>query len=126
MQLRRFEAEFKPRRLALAQQYRSALGGLKGLKLLTGEPGAIVPHIFPVRVLNGRREALGRFLLERQVETGIHYKPNHLLAFYGAKKGLLPVTEQLYEELLTLPLHPGLTAAEMDVIIAGVRDFFQD
>jgi dTDP-4-amino-4,6-dideoxygalactose transaminase len=125
VQLRRFESEFKPRRLALVQQYRSALGDIQGLKLLKGEPGAIVPHIFTVRVLNGRREALRQFLLERQVETGIHYKPNHLLAFYGAKRGLLPVTEQLYEEILTLPLHPGLTDAEMDVIIRGVRDFFQ-
>jgi dTDP-4-amino-4,6-dideoxygalactose transaminase len=125
VQLKRFEPELKPRRLALARQYRAALKDIPGLKLLEGEPGAIVPHIFPVRVLNGRRQALRRFLLERQVETGIHYKPNHLLAYYGGKRGLLPVTEQLYEELLTLPLHPGLTEAEMEVIIGGVQDFFR-
>jgi dTDP-4-amino-4,6-dideoxygalactose transaminase len=34
------------------------------------------------------------------------------------------VTERLYEELLTLPLHPGLKDAEIDAAIAGVMEFF--
>jgi len=126
VQLRRFEGEFKPRRLELAHKYRSALNRWAGVHLLQGEPGPIVPHIFPVRVLHGKRDGLRQFLQDRGIECGIHYKPNHLLSFYGGKNGLLPVTEQLYEELLTLPLHPGLRDEEIDHVIVSVKEFFAD
>jgi dTDP-4-amino-4,6-dideoxygalactose transaminase len=123
VQLGRFEGEFKPRRVALAQKYRRAFAGTEHLQLLAGDPGPIVPHIFPIRVLNGKRDGLRRFLQDRDIETGIHYKPNHLLSFYGGGREALPVTERLYEELLTLPLHPGLEDAEIDHTIAAVSEF---
>ena len=43
--------------------------------------------------------------------------------FTAGAENALPVTEKLYEELLTLPLHPGLTDAEIDATIAAVREF---
>jgi dTDP-4-amino-4,6-dideoxygalactose transaminase len=126
VQLRRFEGELKPRRIELAQKYRAALVGLKALRLLQGDPGPIVPHIFPIRVLNGKRDGLRQFLSDRGIESGIHYKPNHLLSYFAGQTGLLPVTEKLYEELLTLPLHPGLTDADLDHVIASVKEFLSD
>jgi dTDP-4-amino-4,6-dideoxygalactose transaminase len=126
VQLRRFEAEFKPRRIELAQKYRAALLGQKDLRLLHGDPGPIVPHIFPIRVLNGKRDGLRQFLSDRGIESGIHYKPNHLLSYFGGGKGSLPVTEKLYEELLTLPLHSGLTDADLDQVIVSVQEFLSD
>jgi len=126
VQLGRFEGEFKPRRVELAQKYRTAFSGMSGLSLFHGDPGPIVPHIFPLRVLNGKRDRLRQFLREREIETGIHYKPNHLLSFYGGGRESLPVTERLYEELLTLPLHPGLKDAEIDAAIAGVMEFLSN
>jgi dTDP-4-amino-4,6-dideoxygalactose transaminase len=126
VQLGRFEGEFKPRRIALAHKYRTAFAGRSGLLLFHGDPGPIVPFMFVIRVLNGKRDGLRQFLRQRGIETGIHYKPNHLLSFYGGGRDPLPVTEKLYEELLTLPLHPGLTDAEIDAVIAAVREFFSD
>ena len=123
VQLRRFEEELKPRRVELSQQYHAALAGTRDLQLLHGDPGPIVPHIFPIRVLNGRRDGLRQFLQARGIETGIHYKPNHLLTFYGGGREALPVTERLYEELLTLPLHPGLKDEEIDYTITAVIEF---
>lgn len=123
VQLRRFEGEFKPRRIALARQYRAALTGTANLQLFKGDPGPIVPHIFPIRVLNGKRDGLRQFLRDRGIESGIHYKPNHLLSFYGGGREALPVTERLYEELLTLPLHPGLKDDEVEVVSAAVKEF---
>jgi dTDP-4-amino-4,6-dideoxygalactose transaminase len=124
VQLRRFEGEFKPRRITLAQRYRAALTGTANLQLLHGDPGPIVPHIFPIRVLNGKRDGLRQFLLDRGIECGIHYKPNHLLSLYGGGRERLPVTERLYEELLTLPLHAALRDEEIDQVIGAVREFF--
>ena len=110
----------------MAQKYRGALTSTSPLKLFHGDPGPIVPHIFPIRVLNGKRDGLRQFLLEREIETGIHFKPNHLLSFYGGGREALPVTERLYGELLTLPLHPGLGDEEIKVVSAAVREFFSE
>lgn len=126
VQLRRFEGELKPRRVELSQKYRAALAGTANLQLLQGDPGPIIPHIFPIRVLNGRRDGLRQFLRDRGIESGIHYKPNHLLSFYGGGREALPVTERLYEELLTLPLHPGLGDEEIDSVCAAVREFLSN
>ena len=128
VQLGRFEGEFKPRRIELAQKYRTAFAGTsdRDLMLLHGDPGPIVPFMFVIRVLNGKRDGLRQFLLARGIECGIHYKPNHLLSFYGGGREALPVTEKLYEELLTLPLHPGLADAEIDAIIAAVVEFLSE
>jgi dTDP-4-amino-4,6-dideoxygalactose transaminase len=126
VQLGRFEGELKPRRVELSQKYRAALAGTDNLQLLQGDPGPIIPHIFPIRVLNGRRDGLRQFLRDREIESGIHYKPNHLLSFYGGGREALPVTERLYEELLTLPLHPGLGDEEIDSVCAAVREFLSN
>jgi dTDP-4-amino-4,6-dideoxygalactose transaminase len=125
VQLKRFDKEFKPRRIELSRRYRSTLRNVPRIELIEGEPGEIVPHIFPVRVLNRRRDTLRQFLIDKGVECGIHYKPNHLLSFYGVKKGMLPKTERLYDELMSLPLHPGLSDAEADYVIENIKEFFQ-
>jgi len=91
---------------------------------LTPPPEAeIIPHIFPVRIANGLRQAVADALAARGIPTGRHYKPNHLLSLYGGGRLSLPVTEQFFAEILTLPLHPGLTPEDVDAVcdsIAGV------
>jgi len=121
-QLARF-AEFKKKRQVRAKEYVKALSGIAGIALLKNDYDKIVPHIFPVRVLGGERDALRAHLLEQNIETGIHYYPNHLLTLFGRSRVALPVTEKIYSELLTLPLHPDLTARQQEKIIASVRGF---
>ena len=114
VQLDRFPLEFAPQRIALAQRYRERLAGIPDIALIETELGPVVPHIQPVRILNGHRDQLRNTLKDHNIETGIHYKPNHLLSFYRGRCVRLPVTEKLYEELLTLPLHPGLTVDDVN------------
>ena len=116
VQLRRFPSEFAPRRQALARRYRARLADVPGIQLLDADLDAIVPHMQPIRVLGGRRDALRARLESAGIGTGIHYKPNHLLTLFGNGHPRLPVTEQLYEELLSLPLHPELDDAAIDYI----------
>lgn len=116
-QLKRFESEFKPRRMALARRYRERLAGTGGVRWFDTDLDAVVPHILPLRILDGRREEVKRALLEQGVQCGLHYKPNHLLTRFGAGKIALPVAESLYCELLTLPLHPEVSFDEVDLIV---------
>jgi dTDP-4-amino-4,6-dideoxygalactose transaminase len=122
VQLRRLDNEFGPRRMRLAAVYRERLSDLSDLAFFrTGPDAELVPHIMPVRVLRGRRDAVKAALAEAGIPTGVHYKPNHLLSRYGGGKPSLPVTERLYSELMTLPLHPGLGEGEVEQICAALR-----
>lgn len=117
VQLRRLESEFAPARRRLADLYRARLGELPGVALLREEPEArIIPHIFPVRVLHGRKPELLAALEAAGIPAGMHYKPNHLLSLYGGGRVKLPTAERLYAELVTLPLHPGLTEEAVEQV----------
>lgn len=126
VQLRRLPGEFGPKRIALAKRYRFRLEGLPGLRLLQADPGPIIPHIFPVCITAGRRDTLREFLEREGIETGIHYKPNHLLSYYGGGKTPLPVTERVWAEMLTLPLHPGLDVPDVDRVCDRVNLFLSE
>lgn len=122
VQLTRLDAEFAPARRKLAAIYRSELADCKGLALLRQDPDSmIVPHIFPVRVLDNKKDAVVHAFEAAGIPTGVHYKPNHLLAFYGGGTRSLPVTESLYQQLVTLPLHPGLNEDDVHEVIRVLR-----
>lgn len=121
VQLRRFESEFRPRRIELGKTYQAMLADTPYVRLLPFVFGEIVPHIFPIYITNGRRDAVREALAEKGIETGIHYKPNHLLTRFGGGRKRLPVSEQLYKEMLTLPLHPGLSVDDMQEVVSIVK-----
>lgn len=123
VQLQRFASEFAPARVALARRYRRLLADVPGLRLLNTDLNEIIPHMQPVRVLEGRRDALREFLQGHGIETGVHYRPNHLLSFFGGGRLKLPMTEQLYAELVSLPLHPMVSETEVTWICDHIATF---
>jgi len=114
VQLRRLLPEFAPARVAFAKRYRERLAGVAGVRLLATDLDAVIPHIQPVLIDRGRRDAVRAALEAAGIQTGVHYKPNHLLTRFGGGQPRLPVTERVYEELLSVPLHPGLSAEDVD------------
>ncbi len=116
VQLRRLDLEFAPSRQRIAVRYRAALKDTRGIELFEHRTDGIVPHIFPIRVLGGRRDQVREALAAEGIETGIHYKPNHLLSKFASSSSL-PVTERLYSEILSLPLHPLVDVCDQDEII---------
>ncbi len=121
-QLERLENEFIPARQRLGQIYRERLQGLADLALFSQDPeDYIVPHIMPVRILNGRKQAVVAALEKAQIPTGLHYKPNHLHSFFRASRSGLPNCERLFGELVTLPLHPGLAESDLDLICSTLE-----
>ncbi|MCK4304155.1 MAG: DegT/DnrJ/EryC1/StrS family aminotransferase [Candidatus Eisenbacteria sp.] len=124
VQLRRFP-EFADARVQLAQRYQQGLGHCPGIQLLDIDYGPVVPHIFPILVQDGKRDRLREALGERGIETGIHYKPNHLLSKYGGGTVRLPGAEKVYQELLTLPLHPLVTREQGDEICRQVMQYME-
>jgi dTDP-4-amino-4,6-dideoxygalactose transaminase len=112
------------RRRALAERYRATLAGLP--LGLPGERqhGRHVYHLYVIRT--PRRAALADFLKQRGIQTGIHYPvPTHRQpALAHLAPPFLPETEQLVDEILTLPLSACHTEAEVDQVAEAVRAFF--
>ncbi|MDH5542729.1 MAG: DegT/DnrJ/EryC1/StrS family aminotransferase [Nitrospinota bacterium] len=124
VQLGRFISEFAPKRVAIAEKYRELLDGVKGLKLLESDLRFVVPHIMPVRILDGNRDGLKDYLEKKGIQTGIHYKPNHMLSLYGDRAYDLGTSEKLYSELLSLPLHPEVTEEHVVNICESIKSYF--
>lgn len=125
VQLSRLDGEFAPARRRLLAQYRAELANVSGIALLQLDAADdIVPHIYPVRVLHGRKDAVKAALAAQDIPTGVHYKPNHLLTYFKEmlpQGAPFPVTEQLHAELVTLPLHPALSEQDVSNICAALR-----
>jgi len=119
-------AELFSKRKELAKHYLKRFLGSKDIKVVIDNFDEIVPHIFPVRILKvNHRDKLREHLLEQDIETGVHYKPNHMLDLYLKSNIFLPKTDLLYQELLTLPLHPDLTIDDINRVADALIDFFK-
>jgi dTDP-4-amino-4,6-dideoxygalactose transaminase len=75
-----------------------------------------------------RRDDLQAFLKGRGIGTAIYYPlPLHLqpcFAYLGYKEGACPESEKAAKEVLSLPIYPELTTAQLDEVIEGVRAFY--
>lgn len=71
-----------------------------------------------------RRDDLIDFLKERGIGTSVHYYPNHRFELYRQYPADVPVTEDIAERIVTLPIYPGLTNDQMETVIENVRAFY--
>lgn len=82
---------------------------------------------FTIRVPNGRRDALRQFLGNRGIGSEIYYPlPLHMQECFrdlGYERGSLPETERAAAEALSLPIFPGLQAAEQQTVVRAVSEF---
>jgi dTDP-4-amino-4,6-dideoxygalactose transaminase len=114
-------------RRAAARRYSEALSGVGDLTLpLVPRDSLPVWHLYVVRTADPERLAI--FLRERGIGTGRHYpQPVHLTEAYaglGYREGEFPVAEALARECLSLPIFPGITEAQLEAVVAGVRAYF--
>ena len=84
-------------------------------------------HQYTVRVSNGKRDAFRTYLQEHGVSSEVYYPvPIHQQSFYVSELGYkdsLPETERAALEVLSLPVHVGLSASDLETIVAAVNDF---
>ena len=82
-------------------------------------------HLYVILVDN--RDELQTFLNEKGIFTGLHYPlPLHLQKAYkhlGYQKGDFPVTENVAERLLSLPMFPELTQEQIEYVVKSIKEF---
>lgn len=123
--LRRLDERNAARRRAAAA-YRARLADVAGVRLVAEAAGATpVYHLMIVRVDAARRDAIRDRMAADGIATAIHYPtPIHLqpaFAHLGQGKGSCPVAERAVGEMISLPMFPELTDAQIDAVVASLR-----
>ena len=83
-------------------------------------------HIYAIRAR--RRDELKKFLAEKGIQTIIHYpKALHNLPAYSHlhhKPEDFPVANALQDEVLSLPIYPGLTEEQIRYVCTSIKEFY--
>lgn len=84
-------------------------------------------HLYIIRLktdsLSVARDTIYKALLKENIGLQVHYIPVYYHPYYksvGYKKGLCPIAERLYEEMITIPLYYSMTDEDVDSVIKAV------
>lgn len=107
-------------RCSIVARYTNELSDLKHIKLLPINYETAIPHIFPILVKDYLRDDLRQYLLSNDIGCGVQYKLNHLLTYFNRGYSL-PRAEHLYEQLLSIPIHPCLSNDNVTKVIETIK-----
>jgi dTDP-4-amino-4,6-dideoxygalactose transaminase len=127
VKLRHLDAD-NQKRQAIAQTYAQQLSHLPLHLPQVSENVSHVYHQFVLRVQN--RDAMLNFLKERGIGVAIHYpQPVHRQPAYESRVLSFPqpltITEEIGKEILSLPMHPFLTPEEINMVVAGLEEWYR-
>ena len=81
-------------------------------------------HLYIIQLQIGNRDDFVESLREENIECSVHYIPLHLFEFYqkqyGYNVGDFPNAEEVFERVVSLPLHPGLTESDVSLVIGTI------
>jgi aminotransferase len=106
------------------ERYQKEFASTPWLKRPVDAPKGDVHSYFTycIRVDGGRRDKLAKYLYQEGIYTTLRYHPLHMNPIYKST-AKLPVCERLNEEALSLPIHPGMSQADVAKVIETVKRF---
>ncbi len=121
--------EFNQKRATLAQQYFTEFGDDFEARTGAQLPVADFTHsnwhmfhlVLPPQV---ERAAFMQAMLDRKIGLGYHYRAIHLFTYYrerGFTDGMFPIAEHIGKQIVTLPLFPSMTAADVTRVVSEVK-----
>ena len=127
-QLKRLRSMNTQRRLA-AKYYHSKLKDVKGISLPSQKLSAENSwHLYVIKILDNftiSRNSLFQNLLSNGIRTSVHYKPLHLFSLYKKTCKItssLRNSKKLYREILSLPMFPGITRKQQNLVIGEIKN----
>lgn len=79
-------------------------------------------HIFCIKVK--KRDELIKYLYENGISVGVHYKPIHLYKCYGNTPNL-PISESVWKNIISLPIHLGLSNDDIKIVSDHIVNFYK-
>ncbi|MCX7966651.1 MAG: DegT/DnrJ/EryC1/StrS family aminotransferase [Syntrophorhabdaceae bacterium] len=123
VQLKKLE-QFLKRKREIVKRYNDAFSGIKDISLLKCNLDETAPFSYMMRITNGKRDDLIDFLAKNGIGSGVHYIPNHLQPLFKPYYKELPITEMVWQQIITLPLYYEMTDEDVNKVIEKVMAFF--
>lgn len=129
-QLERLDA-ITARRREIALRYDEALRPVAAIETPIERPGYVHAwHLYPIRLrleqLAIDRSEFIAAMSERKIGTSVHFIPVHLLSYYRDRYELkpdqFPVASDAFERIVSLPLYPAMTDADVDDVVEAIVD----
>jgi dTDP-4-amino-4,6-dideoxygalactose transaminase len=119
--------EMLRRRLCHSKSYHSQLQDFDDLLVLPGLSSRHAWHLYPVRIKNGKRDAVKAELNAQGIGAQVHYSPiiplqPYYRSRFGYKEGDFPEAEAWAAETLSLPLHAKMTEADVTRVVSALRE----
>jgi len=120
--------KYNESRRKVADYYDSAFYNIKDLEIpFRSDKSTHIFHQYTIRVKNGKRDSLQKYLSEKRIPAMIYYPvPPHSQKAYQnlINKSNFPVTDILSEEVLSLPMHTEMCEEHLKYITYAVIEFF--
>lgn len=122
-------AGLNAKRQRLARAYDNKLRSIPQVTLPVTAPGRTHAYqMYTIKVPAKHRDALVRELIENNIEASVHFiPPVHKQIFYKKHAKLtvpLPITDKLSREILTLPMYPDMSIADVKRVYSVVANYF--
>ena len=123
-------SEWVRRRQVIASLYDDAFKEMQSVQPLQLKKDVLhAYHLYVVRLNSENphhdRSTIFRKLRNLGIGVNVHYVPVHLHPFYRNRfhtvPGMCPVAEKAYEEIISLPLFPGMSDADVSTVVDAVR-----
>jgi dTDP-4-amino-4,6-dideoxygalactose transaminase len=115
--------ELTEARTRLATRYRERLAGTPFEFPTFGGRGRSAHHLAPVIAPSpDERDVARERLRAYRIQTSVHYPPIHRFSHYRRRAAQLPIAETIADRVLTLPLHPLLTDADVETVCDALLD----
>ena len=112
------------RQQEIAARYAKKLQGAAHITL----PEMLSDHTFSLYIIKVKknRDSFARELLEKGIETGLHYIPLHLLSYYKSKYSLrvndFPMALRNFQQVLSIPVYADMSDADVDYVCDTIID----
>ncbi|GAB2689949.1 UDP-4-amino-4,6-dideoxy-N-acetyl-beta-L-altrosamine transaminase [Aliiglaciecola sp. 3_MG-2023] len=116
---------FINKRQMLAQRYNQMLKHLPLTLPTMNNADKSAWHVYIIELNEHKRDAIYAALVERGIGVNVHYIPIHLQPYFqklGFSRGDFPNAENYYQNALTLPLFPSMTADEQDRVVQALNE----
>ncbi len=123
--------DWNDRRREIAASYDEAFREMSAVSPLSVRPDVLhAYHLYVVRLQGVDRDVAFQALRAAGIGVNVHYIPVHLHPFYrrrfGTGPGLCPVAESVYEQILSLPMYPGMSNEMIEMVIDSIHIFNGD
>lgn len=121
--------KFVSKRQEIAERYNQLLSPLPVITPYQNTQCYSAFHLYVIRLklkeIHGQQRQVYDALTSAGILVNLHYIPVYLQPYYakmGFREGYCPHAEQFYSEVISIPLYPGLTAIQQDLVVTKLYE----